>query len=753
MVVYLVIFFPLSFIGNFRYYRVLSVVIATIYHTILLFDIKIYLMVKVHLGVTALNLIVRELDFDTGLHYNFLMIAIPIVIALELIFAKITTHSLYRYHHTYFVRSVIVALVSCFICSHLMHIWADAAKYERITLLRSSFPVHYPMTAKSFLTNHGFVSGDDVASEDPSNSADYLSYPLSKIAIDDQARPKNVITISFNGLSSANLSAENTPNLLAFKLKSNSFEDHYLLYKNELDNVFSLNYGMPLKYRRAMFSSDIIPVAVDEMYRQDYVRRLILSDVRLNLAKKVNKNTNAAAADNSVVMLEGNEGIVGEDGALIAGQEGSDSSLVGNSQVITPDSAYYRELLLNSAMRSPQLSVTANVKEIFTQALNQIALYQNHDQRPYALSLVVNDLREFRAQIAALHGMSAKQVSMALDNAAKQKILVAEAKAKALRAGNANEVNRSELKNAHAHNEQVHLQEEVLYDDDLMDEASLEAKKANHGKDVAQASNIDLAKEVMASSEQQLDLGDFADGSEAIAMPDSLKGNDGTKMHSVFEPLVADRYDAMEVAHYYEQLFELRSKQLLAKDVPFAKLKNQDPLVQDVLMYESTLRYVDGMFAAFIEGLSKSGMLKNTIVIVTSTEGNFMLSSAPHIYDRLIQHVPLMVYWPDENNDGVKITKLSSPLDISATYAHEVVNITTPSGNFGLGFNLRYLSNDRRHLVADQTDSIVLVGKQDNIIYDDDGASYIERNGERLQVRPNLEDLIEATRDLNRFVR
>ena len=37
VVVYLVVFFPLAFIGNFRYYRVLCVLIAVIAHTILLF--------------------------------------------------------------------------------------------------------------------------------------------------------------------------------------------------------------------------------------------------------------------------------------------------------------------------------------------------------------------------------------------------------------------------------------------------------------------------------------------------------------------------------------------------------------------------------------------------------------------------------------------------------------------------------------------------------------------------------------------
>ena len=44
-VTYLIILFPLTFIGNFRYYRVFSVIIAILFHSILLFDAKLYLNV------------------------------------------------------------------------------------------------------------------------------------------------------------------------------------------------------------------------------------------------------------------------------------------------------------------------------------------------------------------------------------------------------------------------------------------------------------------------------------------------------------------------------------------------------------------------------------------------------------------------------------------------------------------------------------------------------------------------------------
>ena len=244
VVVYLVVFFPLAFIGNFRYYRVLCVVIAVIAHTILLFDIKIYLLVKVHLSITAINLIVRELDFDTGLNYNFLFIAVPVVIALECFFAKITTHSLYRAHHPYFVRTVLIVVGSCFISSHVLHIWADATNYERITLLRSTFPAHYPMTARSFLSSHGWINEKQLSLEG-SSGAEFLKYPLSKLEFDHEAlkeeRVSNVLLISFNGLSYSNVTPETSPQLYAFGQQVDNYTQHYLLYPEELNNVFATN--------------------------------------------------------------------------------------------------------------------------------------------------------------------------------------------------------------------------------------------------------------------------------------------------------------------------------------------------------------------------------------------------------------------------------------------------------------------------------------------------------------------------------
>lgn len=622
VVFYMVLLFPLAFIGNFRYYRVIAVILAVIGHTALLFDIKIYLAVKVHLSMTALNLIVRELDFSTGLNYNFLFIAVPIVIGLELFFAKITTHSLYRDHHPYAVRSILITLISCFICSHILHIWADANKYERITLLRSSFPVHYPMTARSFLSSHGWLNNEVFDANAAANIADYMEYPLGKITVDEEQKPKNVITISLNGLSYNDLTQENSKNLMDFKSYAQSFENHYLLYKNEIDNVYSMNFGLPLQYRRALYSGNILPVPFDTMYRQDYVRRLILSDASF-----------------------------------------SDPNLIANKR------HYYSSLLEASALAPSQMSHASNVREMFIEAFRQISLYNSFDKRPYELTLVINDLRDFKEQAAARAQF-----------------------AKNYKAGASN--------------------------------------------------NYDLQS--LSTDKNSVTI--FEDDATLPLIASELPDDESEEQRANVNAMAQAR------AQEFASIINSSAKALIDKEKDVQSSGEDDPMVAARLMYESSLHHVDALFAVFLRELSLAGLLKDTMIIVTACEGNQMLKPSSEVFDRGVQHVPLMILWADRERQNTAVQALTSHQDICATYGATAVNITTPEGNYTLGRNLNSGAG-HRILISDSGDSLILIGDKHNTVFSSDGSSFVERDGRILQARPELESLIESTRDLNRFVR
>lgn len=693
VVCYLVIFFPLAFMGHFSYYRVLCVLIAVILHTILLFDIKIYLLVKIHLGLPSINLIVRELDFDTGLNYNFLLVAVPLIFVIECFFAKITTHSLYRLHHVRLVRSILVLLGACFIASHVLHIWADATHYERITLLRSTFPAHYPMTARSFLRSHGWMNEQYQRLDVVSNS-EFIKYPLATIEFssDGGRSAPNVLFINLNGLSFSDVSAETSPNLYAFEQQVANYTEHYLPYTQELDNTFATSYGLPLQYQHALLHSQTPPVVINEMLRQDYVSRVVVSvlpetpkvvsrfrqslsfldgygeqiffEVRPEL-KAFRKFQGGSAGIASAVkdyeesVTDNLDGMTAPavanvaSGMLLGAGQAAHNFTETERQVLN---GYFSALVHNAGLRSMQLSYSHDVFGVFTQAQSLISSYQQFERRPYMLYLVVNDLRDF----------------------------VRDSK-----------------------------------------------------------------------------------------VPPDVVDND------------------------------LQARALWG--------------------YEHKLKQVDQAFGKFIQEIQKRGLLNNTMVVVTSNEGNHLLANGSMHFDREVQHVPLMILWPQEvlsaklakatvlasktdettadvvanemavavqeaegsekveaivanapqeiqaSTNAVKVphdiegsillnvqhsscNNLTSPWDISATIAQEVLHIKTSVGNFSLGNNLKSCSV-RDFLIADEIEELILLEREDNIIYSHDGFSYVERYGERLQVRPNLENLIKAMRDLNRFLR
>lgn len=638
VVSYLVLFFPLAFIGNFRYYRVFAVMLASLLHTILLFDIKIFLMVKVHLSMTALNLIIRELDFDTGLNYNFLFVAIPIVVIFELVFAKITTHSLYKLHHPVFVWGVFLSLVACFVSSHVMHIWADAVKYEPITVLRSTLPAHYPMTARSFLSSHGWLSEERLQAASISDSRLLVSYPLGTIISEPQDRPYNVLVIAVNGLSYDNLSVELTPELLKLKQRAQSFEQNYLLYDNDLSNLYSMTYGLPLQYRSTLLSLSKSPVVIEEMFKQDFIPRLVMSYPE---------------------------------------QQQGDFN------------RYKQDLVSQVGLRSVQLVHQSNDLAALDQASHLIHQYTTANElRPYAMMVMLNDLNFANTQGKLYVGQPlATPASVNAANAD----------------GSLSALYNSSLDSAVQENDPAQAQAQIQTLAQAQGTAQVQA--TNQSQAQAQATAQDLGQaQAQARGQAQDEAGSDA-GAESKT-----------------------------------------NGQIAANDL----LAEKDPAFQALYLYEQTLRHLDAKVGAMLHELRQQHLLEHTVVVITSLSGNPSFNHNS-VFARQKQHVPLLVLWP-QGQIGSSVNFLSSPQDMVATIASEVLHITTPSGNFTLGDNLKQLP-DRDFLIVDGQNELVLVGKQDTVIYSQDGSSYVERDGKQLQIRPNLEDLIRSTRDLNRFLK
>ena len=272
-VLFLVILFPLAFAGHYHCYRVVSVAVAIAFHTAVLVDIKLYLYVRVHLSCSVMRLVLGDMDFKTGLNYNFLFIAVPLLAAIEVLFARMATRSLYKLYTRRPALMTGAALLICFVASHCIHIWADATGHDEITILRTSYPVHYPMTARTFLRSHGLIG----EVQDGGAEAEAMVYPLGRIRFQEHPPTVSTVIIFTQNLSAADVSEESAPGLTALGRLSESFTSYYLPYTQAAHNIFAVSYGIPLRYQPSIIHQNLEPVMVYALNHQEFIQRLLLS--------------------------------------------------------------------------------------------------------------------------------------------------------------------------------------------------------------------------------------------------------------------------------------------------------------------------------------------------------------------------------------------------------------------------------------------------------------------------------------------
>lgn len=100
-------------------------------------------------------------------------------------------------------------------------------------------------------------------------------------------------------------------------------------------------------------------------------------------------------------------------------------------------------------------------------------------------------------------------------------------------------------------------------------------------------------------------------------------------------------------------------------------------------MYDSEISYVDTAISKVVEALGKSGLLENTVVIITSDHGESMTEHDVYfdhhsLYEQVI-HIPLIISGLSFMNKGKRISRLGQHIDIAPTLL-ELANINIPKG-------------------------------------------------------------------------
>ena len=97
--------------------------------------------------------------------------------------------------------------------------------------------------------------------------------------------------------------------------------------------------------------------------------------------------------------------------------------------------------------------------------------------------------------------------------------------------------------------------------------------------------------------------------------------------------------------------------------------------------YDELVRYCDKQFEEFIEELTKSGKLKNTIIILSSDHGesfehDYIMHGGPELYEQ-VTHIPLIIKEPGQTQGRV-INDVVEQVDIPATIL-EFAKVNVPS--------------------------------------------------------------------------
>ncbi len=97
--------------------------------------------------------------------------------------------------------------------------------------------------------------------------------------------------------------------------------------------------------------------------------------------------------------------------------------------------------------------------------------------------------------------------------------------------------------------------------------------------------------------------------------------------------------------------------------------------------YDELIRYCDRVFEDFIEQLRTRGLLKDTVIILSSDHGesfehNYMGHGGPHLYEQ-VTHIPFIVSEPDQDGGRI-INEPAEQVDIAPTIL-DLAGVPVPS--------------------------------------------------------------------------
>ncbi|MGL5030515.1 MAG: DUF3413 domain-containing protein [Aeromonas sp.] len=273
-VTYLLTVFPLSFVvTKEKSLRFIAAIIATLALVALLIDTQVFRLFKFHLNSQVWQLLLDQAQTEEGSIWSIIFVAVPTIFLLELLLSAYVWRKINKRKRRQYGNQIGLALLVCFILTHVVNSWADATLYQPITMQKANFPLSYPMTARSFLAKHGWLDLDQYekqAATQRENSDSRMHYPLRPLNVNPPPQHSNLLILVVDSLRFDMLNSTNMPNLQHYADQHITFSNHLSGGNDDLMGMFGLFYGLPGHYYKDISSDKRPPVLFDEMLRQDY---------------------------------------------------------------------------------------------------------------------------------------------------------------------------------------------------------------------------------------------------------------------------------------------------------------------------------------------------------------------------------------------------------------------------------------------------------------------------------------------------
>ena len=144
-----------------RMVRGLASAIAALGLALLAFDALLYTKYGLHLNFGSADLIKNETQTvinDFGWQqWGFLVLMFFVWLTFQLVLANALWKRIERFQKFHLGAPISGLFVACFVCSHALHVWADANLYQPIIQQDNLFPLSYPATAKTLMSKYGML--------------------------------------------------------------------------------------------------------------------------------------------------------------------------------------------------------------------------------------------------------------------------------------------------------------------------------------------------------------------------------------------------------------------------------------------------------------------------------------------------------------------------------------------------------------------------------------------------------------------